>query len=66
MKRNRSPYPDISNILAQKSVGRTMRARLSFAQKLDLLDALRERVEPIVQARASRLRRKTRPSSVRA
>jgi hypothetical protein len=47
-------YPDISDILARKAEGRRERAALSFADKLDALDALRERVEPIVQAREAR------------
>jgi hypothetical protein len=47
-------YPDISGILARKTEGRRERAALSFAEKLDALDALRERVEPIVQAREAR------------
>jgi hypothetical protein len=47
-------YPDISDILAKKASGRRQLAALSFAEKLDALDALRERVEPIVQARKIR------------
>jgi hypothetical protein len=62
MRRN-SPYPDISDILAQKMVGQRKRGQISFAEKLDILDALRERVAPIAQARAGR---KTRRSSAQA
>jgi hypothetical protein len=47
-------YPDISDILATKAAGRRQRAALSFGEKLDILDALRERVKPIVQAREGR------------
>lgn len=47
-------YPDISDILARKARGRKERATLTFAEKLDALDALRERVAPIVQARKAR------------
>ncbi|MGD0864639.1 MAG: hypothetical protein ABSA49_03675 [Rhizomicrobium sp.] len=47
-------YRDISDILARKAEGRRKRAALSFAEKLDALDALRERVRPIVQAREAR------------
>jgi hypothetical protein len=43
-------YPDISDILARKAAGRRQQAALSFAEKLDILDALRERVEPLVRA----------------
>ena len=47
-------YPDISSILALKAEGRRERAALSFSEKLDALDALSARVEPIVQAREAR------------
>jgi hypothetical protein len=47
-------YPDISDILALKAAGRRQRAALSFGQKLDILDALRERVRPLVIARKAR------------
>jgi hypothetical protein len=35
-------YPDISDILAMKAKGRRARADLSFAEKLAILDKLRE------------------------
>lgn len=47
-------YPDISDILAQKTSGRRRVAALSFAEKLAILDALKERIEPLVQARQIR------------
>jgi hypothetical protein len=49
---------DISDILARKAKGRRDRAALGFAEKLDTLDALRARVEPIVLARRARARAK--------
>jgi len=49
-------YPDITDILAQKARGRRERASLSFAEKLAILDKLREDVAPIVQARQARAR----------
>ena len=49
-----SEYPDISDILARKAAWRRQRAALGFAQKLDIVDALRERVVPIVAARKAR------------
>jgi hypothetical protein len=58
MKERRPPYPDISDILVRKAAGRRQRAALSFAEKLDILDALKERVEPIIQAREFRRRQK--------
>jgi hypothetical protein len=49
-----SQHPDLTEILARKASGRRQRASLSFAEKLDILDALRARVEPIQQAREIR------------
>ena len=49
-------YPDITEILAQKARGRRERASLSFAEKLAILDKLREDVAPIVRARQARAR----------
>jgi hypothetical protein len=66
MNERRTQYPDIADILARKSLWRNERVRLSFAQKLDILDALKERAEPFVQARTARARRKTRMPVVRA
>jgi hypothetical protein len=64
--KNRPPeYPDISNILARKSAGRRQRAALSFAEKLDILDALKERLKPIIQARELRRQRKLQSMSHR-
>jgi hypothetical protein len=47
-------YPDIADILEQKARGRRERASLSFAEKLAILDKLREEIAPIVQARQAR------------
>ena len=54
MKDLHPQYSDISDILAQKASGRRQRAALSFIEKLAALDALKERVEPIVRARKLR------------
>ena len=51
MKSRLTQYPDISDILARKARGRRQLAALSFGEKLSILDALRERVEPIRRAR---------------
>jgi hypothetical protein len=53
----RPRYPDISDILAQKLSGRQQRAALSFSAKLDILDAMRARVAPLVHARKIRVAR---------
>jgi hypothetical protein len=65
MQDRNAQHPDIAEIFAGKALARRKRAQLSFAEKLDILDALRERVAPIVQARAARARRKTRHSLAR-
>ena len=54
MEKLKSPYPDISDILARKAAGRRQRAALTFAGKLVVMDSLRERVAPLVQAREAR------------
>lgn len=55
-------YPNISDILERKASGRAnLRAR-SFAEKLDALDALRDRVGPL---RAAVAARKERDDSIR-
>jgi hypothetical protein len=57
-----SKYPDISDILARKESGRRQQGALSFAEKLVILDALKERVEPIIRAREIRRRQQVQPS----
>jgi hypothetical protein len=57
MKARTRRYPNIVAILARKARGRRQLAALSFGEKLDILDALRERVEPIRRARELRKRR---------
>ena len=52
-------YPDIKQILLEKIRGRQKRATLSFAEKIILLDRLRERVAPIIHAREVRARRRS-------
>ncbi len=60
---NRKQYPDNSDIFARKAEGRKQRAQLTFAEKLDAVDALRERVAPIVRAREARRRDGASPAS---
>ena len=48
-------YPDISDILARKAEGRRNRSKLSFGQKIALVEALRERLAPLKQAREKRV-----------
>jgi hypothetical protein len=58
-----SQYPDISDILARKASGRQQRGALSFAEKLAILDLLRERVAPLIQARNIRKERQVQAVS---
>jgi hypothetical protein len=57
MKPRRRHYPDNSDIYGKKAAGRQQTAAQSFAEKLEILDALKKRVEPIVQARKARTAR---------
>jgi hypothetical protein len=66
MQIRRSRYPDISALFADKAAGRRQRARLSFAQKLAIVDELKERVKPIIQAREFRKRRQLQSAIQRA
>jgi hypothetical protein len=54
MERCSSQYPDLSDILARKAAGRRQRATLTFGEKLGILDALKERIAPLIQARKVR------------
>ena len=47
-------YPDISDILRRKAEGRRDLASRSFGEKIEILEALRERAEPIRKAREAR------------
>ena len=49
-------YPDIRELIAKKARGRSERARLSFGEKLEILDKMRADIEPIVRARQDRYR----------
>ena len=57
MRTNAKAYPDITDILERKASGRAeLRAR-SFAEKLDALDALRDRAGPLRAAASARTER---------
>lgn len=49
-----SAYPDISDLLARKAKGREESAKLSFGEKIDRMEALRERLAPLRVAREAR------------
>jgi hypothetical protein len=54
MSGSRKEYPDNTEIFARKAKGRQERARASFADKLDAMDTMKERVAPLVRAREAR------------
>ena len=45
---------DVSDILARKAEGRREIARRSFAQKIAMIEAMRERLAPLKRAREMR------------
>ncbi|MGH6660963.1 MAG: hypothetical protein ACREB6_05460 [Rhodospirillales bacterium] len=47
-------YPDVSDIFARKAEGRREAAARSFGEKIEMLEAMRARVEPIRKAREAR------------
>ena len=59
MKKLAASYPDISDILTRKAKGRRDSARRSFGEKIAAIEALRERIAPMKQAREARRRGKT-------
>jgi hypothetical protein len=59
---NARKYPDISDILARKAEGRRILAALSFGQKLEILEDLRARLEPIRRARNARRPKSSTPT----
>ncbi len=44
-------YSDVSDILERKKAGRRNLARLSFGEKIAVVEALRERLAPFKRAR---------------
>ena len=54
MKQNQSIYPDISDILQRKAEGRRNIAALSFGEKIDMLEIMRDRISPLRDARNNR------------
>jgi hypothetical protein len=54
MKPPRTVYPDTSDILARKAEGRREISRRSFGEKIAMVEALRERLAPLKQARERR------------
>jgi hypothetical protein len=47
-------FPDVSDILARKAEGRREIARRSFGEKINMIEAMRERLAPLKRAREIR------------
>jgi hypothetical protein len=56
-------FPDISDILACKAEGRRKNARRTLGEKIAMMEALRERVEPFKRAREARRAKREKASS---
>jgi hypothetical protein len=50
----KNAFPDISDILARKAEGRRKNARRTLGEKIAMMEALRERLEPFKRAREAR------------
>ena len=50
-------YPDITDILKLKASGRKALSKLSFGEKIERMEALRERLRPLKEAREERRRK---------
>jgi hypothetical protein len=48
-------YPDVSDVFMRKAEARKKVASLSFAEKIAIIEAMRERVAPFKRAREQRL-----------
>jgi len=62
MNDDKNKFPDISDILARKAEGRRKNARLTLGEKIAMMEALRERVEPMKRAREARKATRKKPS----
>jgi hypothetical protein len=63
MKRPKTTYPDISDILQRKAEGRRDIAHRTFGEKIAMMEALRERLAPFKRLREQRRAAKRAPRS---
>jgi len=54
VKQSQSIYPDISDILRRKAEGRRNITALSFGEKIEMLEIMRDRISPLRDARNNR------------
>lgn len=64
MKKKAAARPALKAALAQKAKARKYRAKLSFGEKIERMEALRERLRPFKEAREER-RRKTGSTAIK-
>lgn len=64
MKKKPAPRNALKTALAQKAKARKYRTKLSFGEKIERMEALRERLRPLKEAREER-RRKTGSTAIR-
>jgi hypothetical protein len=62
MSDDRTDFPDISDILARKAEGRRKIARRTLGEKIAMMEALRERLEPFKRLREARQAKRKRTS----
>jgi hypothetical protein len=62
MDDDQNNFPDISDILARKAEGRRKNAQRTLGEKIAMMEALRERVEPLRRAREARQATRKKPS----
>jgi hypothetical protein len=56
-------YPDTSDLFRRKEAGRKALSNLSFGEKIERMEALRERLRPLKEAREAR-RKKTGSTAI--
>jgi hypothetical protein len=62
MSDQKDAFPDISDILARKAEGRRKNARRTLGEKIAMMEALRERIEPLRRAREARRAKRDKPT----
>ncbi len=53
MTKDKTIYPDLSDVHARKSEGRRQAMRRSLGEKITIVEAMRERLAPLKRARES-------------
>jgi hypothetical protein len=59
MSKDKTIYPDLSDIHARKAHGRREAARRSLGEKIAIVEAMRDRLAPLKRAREAAKRRQS-------